>query len=93
VTAFYLWWIAVAQVFLWYGAGELLPAWVVTNAGRGDLAAGLLPLIVVLWVRPSLRSYKAVHVFGDAGGGIAQRAGVIGQRSCRHRCGAATGDF
>jgi hypothetical protein len=93
LAAFHVWWIAAALVFFWYGARELLPAWVVTNAGRGDLAAGLLSLVVALWVRPSLRRYTAVHVFGDAGGGVAQRAGVIGQRSCRYRCGAAARDF
>lgn len=63
MTAFHLWRIAVAQVFLWYGAGELLPAWVVTNAGRGDLAAGLLLPVVALW---SGRVYGAIRPYPSA---------------------------
>lgn len=66
LTAFHVWRIAAALVFFWYGARELLPTWFVTNAGWGDLAAGLLALAVVLWARPSLRTYTAVHVFGFA---------------------------
>jgi hypothetical protein len=66
LTALHVWRIAAAGVFFWYGGQELLPPLFVTNAGWGDLAAGLLALAVVLAPRAGRRSYAAMHLFGFA---------------------------
>jgi hypothetical protein len=66
LTAFHGWRIAAAGVFFWYGQQGLLPAWFVTNAGWGDLAAGLLALTVVAWPSVGRRGYWLAHGFGFA---------------------------
>lgn len=65
LTLFHVWRVGAGLLFLWYGAQGVLPAQFVTNAGWGDLLAGIFAgLVVILPFRRSF--YAAVHVFGLA---------------------------
>lgn len=65
LTLFHVWRIGAGLVFLWYGAQGILPDQFVTNAGWGDLLAGVLAgLVVILPFRRGF--YAAAHVFGFA---------------------------
>jgi hypothetical protein len=65
LTAIHILRIAAAPLFFWYGAHRLLPQVFVDRAAWGDIAAGLIALLVVtLWRRPS--GYWLAHLFGMA---------------------------
>jgi len=56
---------AAAPLFFWYGSRGLLPRVFVERAGWGDMAAGALALVVVLfWARPA--GYWLMNVVGLA---------------------------
>lgn len=65
LTAFHIWRIGAALVFLWYGAHVLIPESFARNAGWGDLIAGLLAWVVT--GLPERRSrYLVFHLVGFA---------------------------
>lgn len=65
LTAFHIWRIGAALVFLWYGAHALIPESFARNAGWGDLVAGLLAFAVT--VLPESRGrYLVFHIVGFA---------------------------
>jgi hypothetical protein len=70
LTLLHVWRIPAALAFLWYGAQGWLPATFTRNAGWGDLAAGILALVVVFGLarvpRWRFGSYVGFHLFGFA---------------------------
>ena len=65
LTAVHVLRIAAAPLFFWYGTHHLLPQVFVDRAAWGDIAAGVIALLVVtLWPRPS--GYWLAHLFGMA---------------------------
>jgi hypothetical protein len=65
LTVFHIWRIPAALTFFYYGNQHLLPSTFVRNAAWGDLAAGLL-VLVVLALPKSTWKYWGFHLFGLA---------------------------
>ena len=65
LTLFHIWRIPAALTFFYYGSQHLLPSTFVRNAAWGDLAAGLL-VLVVLALPKSTWKYWGFHLFGLA---------------------------
>ena len=75
LTAFHVWRIPAALLFVWYGSQDLLPEAFVRNAAWGDLLAGLFALLII--VLPKSRGrYLAFHLFGFADFVIAVGSGL-----------------
>jgi hypothetical protein len=65
LTLFHIWRIPAAMTFFYYDSQNLLPPIFVRNAAWGDLAAGLL-VLVVLVLPKSIWKYWGFHLFGLA---------------------------
>lgn len=65
LTLFHVWRIPAALTFFYYGSQHLLPSTFVRNAAWGDLAAGLL-VIVVIALPKSNWKYWGFHILGLA---------------------------
>ena len=65
LTLFHIWRIPAALTFFYYGNQHLLPPTFVRNAAWGDLASGLL-VLVVLALPKSPWKYWGFHLFGLA---------------------------
>lgn len=65
LTLFHIWRIPAALSFFYYGSQNLLPSTFVRNAAWGDLAAGLL-VLVLLALPKSNWKYWGFHLFGLA---------------------------
>ncbi len=65
LTLFHIWRIPAALTFFYYGSQDLLPSTFVRNAAWGDLAAGLL-VLVVLALPKSNWKYWGFHLLGLA---------------------------
>jgi hypothetical protein len=76
LTLFHIWRIPAALTFFYYGSQNLLPSTFVRNAAWGDLAAGLLAL-VLLALPKSTWKYWGFHLFGLADFVIAVSTGLI----------------
>jgi hypothetical protein len=75
LTLFHVWRIPAALTFFYYGSQHLLPSTFVQNAAWGDLAAGLL-VIVVLALPKNTWKYWGFHLFGLADFVIAVGTGL-----------------
>jgi hypothetical protein len=65
LTLFHIWRIPAAITFFYYGSQNLLPSIFVQNAAWGDLAAGLLALVVLALPNRTWK-YWGFHLFGLA---------------------------
>jgi hypothetical protein len=65
LTLFHIWRIPAALTFFYYGSRHLLPSTFVRNAAWGDLAAGLLVLVVLVLPKSNWK-YWGFHLFGLA---------------------------
>ncbi len=65
LTLFHIWRIPAALIFFYYGSRHLLPSTFVRNAAWGDLAAGLLVVVVVALPKSDWK-YWGFHLFGLA---------------------------
>ncbi len=63
LTTFHAWRIAAGAMFLWFMAHDRLPPLFARNAGWGDIAAGLLAMVVVMLPFSRAR-YFAFHLLG-----------------------------
>lgn len=75
LTLFHAWRIAAAGLFFVFGVNGALPPTLVSNGGTGDLAAGILALIVVMLPFARWR-YWGVHLFGAADLVVAMATGI-----------------
>lgn len=66
ITAFHIWRIPAALLFVWYGAAGALPPLFWILAGVGDLIAGAWALMVVRRPGATLAHHQAMHRFGSA---------------------------
>lgn len=66
LTLLHVWRIPAALAFFYYGADGGLPETFVMLAGWGDMLAGVLALIVVLFFSRNAKAYWAMHIIGLA---------------------------
>lgn len=62
ITSIHILRITAAPLFFWYGAHQLLPQVFIGRAAWGDVAAGVLALLAVLWNKPL--GYWLSHIAG-----------------------------